>query len=491
MKKIQINLIGLFAAAALSVPAFSQESLIFGMRGNPQTLAMNPGAEPGLAFYLGLPSVNNNIQFTRPLSGYLGDINANFSGFTTPSEQITLQLDQHLIGLGMKFGKNVLFFGGLKNQIDARVALDNDLARFALNGMRDAQGNIDPNYRGDFSDTELLFSDRLTASAGLQVKVTKKLRVGAAFNHTRIVSDLALQFNSLEFNSTSLANGLNELSISAAGGVSYYGALDHSMGQKPEDIATYFEGLPTDQYAELVRQLPRYNSFDFGATFRPIERLRITGSVLGLGAGQASSRGFQIGINNSLSTSGFQWNAADTGVDPLESFIQEIQDSLKVDLGLVAPAPFQFKPYQALHVAAYFDLAKWHSVGIRYSQVARPSISYSAIAAEYHANLLKGLQISGAYTKYLSGSQPMSDQFAVALQMRVLPPLQIHLSSSAFAMLPSFDFASAQPLIPSNLDRLNVNIGLNLVFFERKPKSERKSRNKVAQTEAPAAPAKK
>jgi hypothetical protein len=85
----------------------------------------------------------------------------------------------------------------------------------------------------------------------------------------------------------------------------------------------------------------------------------------------------------------------------------------------------------------------------------------------------------------------MSDQFAVALQMRVLPPLQIHLSSSAFAMLPSFDFANAQPLIPSNLDRLNVNIGLNLVFFERKPKSERKSRNKVAQTEAPAAPAKK
>jgi hypothetical protein len=491
MKKIQIILIGLFAAAALSVPAFSQESLIFGMRGNPQTLAMNPGAETGLAFYLGLPSVSSNVQFTRPLSSYLGDINSSFSNFTTPAEQITLQLDQNVIGLGMKFGKNVLFFGGIKNQIDARVALDNDLARFALNGMRDAQGNIDPNYQGDFSDTELLFSDRLTASAGLQVKVTKKLRVGASFNHTRVVSHLAVQFNSLEFNSTSLANGLNELSISAAGGVSYYGILDHSMGQKPNDIATYFDELPTNQYAALVRQLPRSNCFDFGATFRPIERLRITGSVLGLGAGKVTDRGFQIGINNSLSTSGFQWNAADTGVNPLKSFFQEVQDSLKVDLGLAPPTPISFKPYQNLHVAAYFDLAKWHSIGIRYSQVARPSVHYSAIAAEYHANLLKGLQISGAYTKYLNGSQPMSNQFAVAFQMRVLPPLQVYLSSSAFGMLPSFDFSKAQPLIPSNLDRLNVNIGFNLVFFERKSRSEKKTRNKVAKTDAPAAPVKK
>jgi hypothetical protein len=237
--------------------------------------------------------------------------------------------------------------------------------------------------------------------------------------------------------------------------------------------------------------MPSYNSFDFGGTFRPIKRFRLTGSVLGLGAGTASTRGFQMGVNNSLKSSGFQWNTADTGVDPLDSFIQEIQDSLQFDYNLTAPSSFQFKPYQAIHAAAYLDLAKWHSIGIRYSQVARPSIQYTALAAEYHANLLKGWQISGAYTKFLSGSQPMSDQYSLAVQMRILPPLQVFLSSSAFTMLPSYDAANGQPLIPSQLDRLNLNIGLNLVFFERKPKSAKKSKNKDSKAVAPAAPAKK
>ena len=491
MSKFLPKYIGLAAAATLSLTAFSQESLIFGMRGNPGTLRMNPGAETRLALYLGLPTANNNVQFTRPLSGYLGDVNANFSGFTTPSEQITMQLDQDLVSAGMKFGKNILLFGSIRNQIDAKIALDNDFARFALNGMRDAQGNIDPNYQGDFSDMAVLFSDRLTASAGLQIKVNKKLRVGAAFNHTRVVADMALKFNTLQFNSSTLANGLNELSIAAAGGISYYGILDQSMGQTPGEIQTYVENLTEDQYVELAKLMPSYNSFDLGGTFRPIKRFRVTGSVLGLGAGTASTRGFQIGINNSIRTSGFRWNAADTGVDPLDSFLQEVQDSLQVDLSLTAPNSLQFKPYQAIHAAAYLDLAKWHSIGVRYSQVARPSIQYTALAAEYHANLMKGWQVSGAYTKFLSGSQPMSDQFSVALQMRILPPLQVYLSSSAFTMLPSYDAANGQPLIPSQLDRVNLNVGINFVFFERKPKSEKKSKNKDGKASVPAAPAKK
>jgi hypothetical protein len=49
MSKFLPKYIGLAAAATLSLTAFSQESLIFGMRGNPGTLRMNPGAETRLA----------------------------------------------------------------------------------------------------------------------------------------------------------------------------------------------------------------------------------------------------------------------------------------------------------------------------------------------------------------------------------------------------------------------------------------------------------
>jgi hypothetical protein len=39
------------------------------------------------------------------------------------------------------------------------------------------------------------------------------------------------------------------------------------------------------------------------------------------------------------------------------------------------------------------------------------------------------------------------------------------------------------PLIPTTLDRVNFSVGLNLVFFERKPKSERKANKPVKTAE--------
>jgi hypothetical protein len=255
------------------------------------------------------------------------------------------------------------------------------------------------------------------------------------------------------------------------------------MGQNPDELQTYLESLNEDEYLALAQLMPSYSSVDLGATLRPIKKFRVTGSVLGLGAGTSVSRGFQVAINNSIKTSGFQWNAADTGVDPLDSFVQQIQDSLAFNLDLTSPTEQTFKPFQAIHAAAYWDLAKWHSIGVRYSQVARPSLSYTAVAAEYHVNLMKGWQISGAYTRFLSGSQPMSDQYSVALQMRILPPLQLYFASSAFGMLPSYDAVAQMPLIPATLDRVNFSVGLNLVFFERKPKSERKANKPVKTAE--------
>lgn len=481
----------LFTAVVLaaSTAGFAQESLLFGMRGNARTLNMNPGAETRLALYLTLPGVTANAQLTRPVSQYFGDVNANFSGFTTPSEQVTTQVDADLLHAGMKLGKNILIFGSLRNQLDARIALDNDLARFALNGMRDAQGNVDPNYQGDFSDLAMHLSDRLTASAGVQIKLSKKLRVGAAYNQTLILADGGMRFSTLHFNSTDLGNGLNELSLGATGSLSYYGLLDQSMGQTVDEIMAYFDGAKVSDITPLLEATPRYSSVDLGATYRPVKKLRLTGSVLGLGAGTSVSRGFQMAINNSLRTSGFHWNMADTAYDPISDLTQQFVDSLSSDFSVVAPDALVFKPFQAIHAAAYCDLGKWHSVGVRYSQVARPSLSYTALAAEYHANLMKGWQISGGYTRFINSSQPMSDQFSVALQMRILPPLQIYVASSALGMFPSYDFNTSKPLIPVSLDRVNISAGVSFTFFEVKPKSERKAKNAKSSKTTPAAPA--
>jgi hypothetical protein len=50
-------------------------------------------------------------------------------------------------------------------------------------------------------------------------------------------------------------------------------------------------------------------------------------------------------------------------------------------------------------------------------------------------------------------------------------------------MLPSYDAVAQMPLIPTTLDRVNFSVGLNLVFFERKPKSERKANKPVKTAE--------
>ena len=132
----------------------AQNVVNYGMLGNPTNLVSNPSADPMTRFHLGYAHFYQDLNFGLTA----GDLFAGSEGIlgnlsTLDQDLFSLSNELHVdaISMGLKLGKNYIYAG---TQLDlwTRLDVDLDMIRFAYSGMSDDQGNIDPNYMGDFSD---------------------------------------------------------------------------------------------------------------------------------------------------------------------------------------------------------------------------------------------------------------------------------------------------------------------------------------------------
>ena len=229
------------AVAAATSTAHAQNDILYAMRGNPQSYFLNPAADVDSRVHLALPSLQFNGQFSLNAGQIIGaPLPEMWRRLSDPSEGFNSQLDVHLFNVGWKYKKSAYWFGAQVNT-DIAAYLDHDLVDFALWGMKDANGEIDLNYAGDFNQTSVLASARATTSLGWQRQWNQKLKVGVALNATSLIGHAELKINELNLSSFPTTSVFNRLQFSTNGTLSTYGLIDE--GAQIDSIGQFFDAM--------------------------------------------------------------------------------------------------------------------------------------------------------------------------------------------------------------------------------------------------------
>jgi len=465
-------------AASLSTAAQAQNDILYAMRGNPQSYFLNPAADVDSRIHLALPSLQLNGQFSINASQIIGaPLPEMWRLLNDPYEGLNSQIDLHLVNLGWKYKKSAYWFGAQVNT-DIAAYLDHDLVDFALWGMKDANGDIDLNYVGDFSQTSVLASARATASLGWQRQWNDKLKVGLALNSTSLVGHAELKMNALSLSSFPTTGVFNRLQLFTVGTLSTYGLIDQAA--QIDSIGQFFGALGGGLTGAAAA--PMLLSADLGITYDVTPRIRFMGSYQGLGSGMEFTHNARsLKLDNQINIDGFSWNTADTGVDFLGNYL----DTLTAEFGRTLFVAGQtealmLKPIQRADAAVYWrSPKKVHQFGAHYLYRSRPSQTYHGIAGEYHGFFGRRWQVSGSYTYTLSSAQAQSHSVTAFTTLHLPAGLSVHLGTSAAHMIPSpmTTPTLVQTIgIPANMDRINFTVGLNWMLYEKSYRKEAKAR---------------
>jgi hypothetical protein len=443
---------------------------LYAQRGNPSALLVNPAADVDARVWFSLPSVNANVQTSFAAGDVLGgDLGSLWRQFPSEAAGVLAYQDLGLLNLGFKAKKSTFWLGNSIN-LDAAALADRDLVGFVLWGMKDASGQIDPNYDGDFSQTSAVVSARHNVHLGWQREFGKKLRFGATLNLTQILAHAELKFDSLGLRSTDLGNGFNELLLYCQGSAAAYASEGFNL--------EIFDGTFSVDVPELVKSTT--TSLDLGATYDLSKNWRLAGSVQGIGFGTSLQADTAVLWSGRIPFRGFSFNSAtDTALNPTAYF-----DSLAVQIqqfGQSASVGSQsFAPLKRLDLAAYWrSPKKTHQLGLHYLVRSRPALNYHALAAEYHGFFGRRWQLSTSYTQPLGGSVAMRPSVSVQTTLRLAAGLALNLGTSSANMLPLPVTTANGDLgvgLPSNMDRLNVNVGLHWMLYEKSYRDQAKAR---------------
>jgi hypothetical protein len=450
---------------ALGVQA---QDLLYAQRGNPSALLVNPAADVDARVWLAIPALNATAQTSFAAGDVLGgDLGTLWRQFPSEAAGALTYDDIQLFSLGFKTKKSTYWLGSSLN-VDASGLIDRDLVGFALWGMKDANGTIDLNYDGNFNQTSAVASARSNLHLGWQREFGKKLRLGATLNLTQILAHAELHFDSLGLRSTDMGNGFNELLLISQGSVAAYSGagIDFLNGTYNFDADKLF----ATSFATL----------DLGATYDLGKRWRLAGSIQGLGVGTSLTADSAASFNGRIPFQGFAYNSGtDTSLSALAYFDTlsvQIQNLIQTSAGGLA----SFTPLRRIDFAGYWrSPKKTHQLGLHYLARTRPALSYQAIAAEYHGFYGRRLQLSASYTQPLTSSVAMRPSVSVQTTVRLAAGLALSLGTSSANMLPQLTTTSSGDLtvgVPANLDRLNVNVGLHWMLYEKSYRENAKAR---------------
>lgn len=460
----------LLATSFLCAVGVQAQDLLYAQRGNPSALLVNPAADVDARVWLSLPSINQTYQTSFAAGDVLGgDLGVLWRQFPSEAAGLLSYQDVGLFSLGFKTKKSTYWVGASLN-LDASSLVDRDLVGFALWGMKDANGLIDLNYNGNFNQTSAVVSARSNLHLGWQRDFGKKLRLGATLNLSQILAHAELKFDSLGLRSTDLGNAFNELLLYSQGSVAAYSGGGLMLDLFDGSVAFSSEELFSTSFATL----------DLGATYDLSKRWRLAGSIQGLGSGTIMASDTAATFNGRIPFQGFSYQSStDTALNPtayFDTLLVHIQQLGQTSGGSLA----SFSPLRRMDLAAYWrSPKKAHQLGVHYLLRSRPALNYQAIAAEYHGFYGRRLQLSASYTQPLASSVAMRPSVSVQTTVRLAAGLALNLGTSSANMLPQPVTTANGQLgvgLPANMDRLNVNVGLHWMLYEKSYRENAKAK---------------
>ena len=316
--------------------AAQQANSLYFLENIPNHTQWNPAMAPSRsAIGLGVSGLSVNLRSDLALSdifqeGPNGPIlflnrNADKASFLSNLEDVTnigLSTSTNLFHLGLKLGKAYLSLGATEAS-DMGVGLPKDLFNLVMKGIgtgSDAR---------DLSSLNIGAINYLKAGAGLSIKLTDFLSVGATANYLMGLTDVRLGFDRLTVSGSGTSwnvNSKGNLRITAPDMLRIdYDEDDYFKGISIDD--TYSDRLSNDPLGAL-KPAGKGLSFDVGLTVKPLSFLTLSASVMDLGSiswdkqyiHQCTSEGDFTFEGSDLS------NAADNGA--LNDVGTELQDMM-------------------------------------------------------------------------------------------------------------------------------------------------------------------
>lgn len=460
----------LIAAGFFCAAGVQAQDLLYAQRGNPSALLVNPAADVDARVWLSLPSINQTYQTSFAAGNVLGgDLGVLWRQFPSEAAGLLSYQDVGLFSLGFKTKKSTYWMGSSLN-LDTRALVDRDLVGFALWGMKDANGLVDLNYDGNFNQTSAVVSARSNLHLGWQREFGKKLRLGATLNLSQILAHAELKFDSLGLRSTDLGNGFNELMLYSQGSVTVYSGGGLVLDLFDGSVAFSSEELFSTSFATL----------DLGATYDLSQRWRLAGSIQGLGGVTSMAADTAATFNGRIPFQGISYQSStDTALNPtayFDTLLFQIQQLGQNSTGALS----SFSPLRRIDLAAYWcSPKKTHQLGLHYLLRSRPALNYQAVAAEYHGFYGRRLQLSASFTQPLTSGVAIRPSVGVQTTVRLAAGLALSLGTSSANMLPQLANTSSGDLtvgVPANIDRLNVNVGLHWMIYEKSYRENAKAK---------------
>ena len=333
-------------------PGFSQAQNLdfYGVKGQPLTLLQNPGAETDLRFHISFPGITTQGNMTAPLKALWGDVGQQFRTLEAPNVGLSSATDVEGLGLGWKHEKTYTWIQtGM--DVDARFHLDKDLMLFALYGMEDANGQIDPAYEGDFKNSDLGLSAMGRIALGHQRRLNEKWTLGASIQMNRLLGGFQWHVNQWNLSSTfdpaSQTNSLSwnsDMQLSAFGLIADGARLDSAM-----DFPRYLLMGMVPAYWDMLKSQKNSFSLNAGFTYNPTKSVKIMGSITGLPLGAGSRQGGVLHARSLQWSSSYTYSGYSWGFSPSDSlswsrYLANLQSQNVDGFSIASAAPVAFLP---------------------------------------------------------------------------------------------------------------------------------------------------
>ncbi len=445
MRKLALTLV-LFSIVLVS-KVQAQGLTLYNFNAVPQSLHMNPGYDQQARLWIGLPAISgfylgyHNSAFTPyDLLQSGTDVNENLDNIINNLEdnsQLALRNEIDLLGVGFRTEYGFFTFG-VRLTNDYVTEYPKDLMRFAR------FGNAAPDLRSaNLSEWDFELVSRYDYYIGWQDKFLEdKLSVGVRAKYMFGMANVYAErtnFSVVTQDDSKLILETDIL-IKTAGAVNFINEGGFKNISLTKTIFPSNQGI----------------AFDLGGTYDLNDQIQVSASIVDLGSLKWGANNYDL-----VSKGRFEFSGADADLsddEPLsEDFFDNLQDSLfkALEFDTIAGQSYSRSLSPRMFLGGTYSFNEKHSVGVLLQSRFFDGSMYNNYSVNYVGRVSNAFQ----YTVSYSIINNTFNNVGAGISAR-LGPVQLYLvSDNVFHMV-----------FPSNLQTTNLRVGLNLTFFDKKPK---------------------
>ena len=469
---------------AVCIDAASQNSQVLYYMNLPQNHFLNPAIKPVERFYVGLPIItgisagfgNNFLTVsdflpsgTKIDSAYFQnapfDLN-KLAGKLKDHNTLTTDASIQLFGLGMSFGKDLYIFFDIVDRTSVKMVLPHDLMQLYITKPDQLMGktidlsgmNIEGQY---FREYGLGFSKNITSKFRIGVKA--KLLSGIA-SMSLIDRSLTLKVNN-DFSQTITADA--SMDISGKATLNRVFSDNNIIGKSSNttNSRTNIKGFVSDYLKIPVSNIGV--SFDIGAVYNLNKFITFSASVTDLGFINWKSDLKSFKANSTFTLPGVTLKDVTNNTEiSIDSLGQSIFHGIKNNF--IEAVPQSFKTYlpKGFSAGLGINLLPVISFGVLsntkiYAGTAQESVTFSA-----NTYLGRILSASMSYTvaNYSYNNLGFGLAFKAGIAQFYFIADKIPLSWGKIYYINKDNVSYSPITIPQNMNLLNLQLGMNIVF---------------------------